>query len=607
MKNINEIKDILNSQILDICQELLPNGRKNGNEWEVGGANGEAGKSLRVHLLGNKAGIWSDFATGASGDVLDLFCIVRGQNFKDAAVWASERVYGHVPELGIGKKKYHRPRKPSCHAPKDSGYRYLRENRKITDEVIERYKIGESGNQIYFPFIKENELILCKVREAKDGAKPKPTEKDCEKILFGWQAIDPNSRYIVITEGEIDALSGCVYGLPTLSVPFGGGSGKKQDWIESEYDNLQLYEEIYLALDSDKAGQEAVAEISTRLGLERCKIVKLPHKDLNECLQKGVTKEEIDQCIKRADTIKPEGLKHSDEFIQDVIDLIYPQDNVEQGYTLPFKGYEDKVLFRPSELTLWSGKTSSGKSQALSHSAVDWIEQGGKVCIASFEMAAKQLLRRMMRQTVNQRWDEDNPQSTRPTEEIIKAAFRFWKDHIYIYDKVGKSDVKQTLEIFTYARKRYGCDIFVVDSLMRLGVGSEDYDGQEKAVYELVNWAVANEAHVHLVAHSRKGGNEKGQSTVPELDDVKGAQEIAANAFNVITLWRNKNLEDSIDAEDNPIIKDELSRQNGVLMNVAKQRNGDWSGKIPLWFNRGSYQYRSRQDLQTGKQYVSME
>ena len=53
------------------AEHLFPNGRREGQEWRVASVNGDKGKSLGIHLSGNKAGIWSDFATGESGDLLD--------------------------------------------------------------------------------------------------------------------------------------------------------------------------------------------------------------------------------------------------------------------------------------------------------------------------------------------------------------------------------------------------------------------------------------------------------------------------------------------------------------------------------------------------------
>ena len=72
-----------------LARELLPHGRRVGREWEVGSVDGEQGRSCRVAIAGSKAGVWSDFSTGESGDALDLVAAVlfRGDR-KDAFRWA---------------------------------------------------------------------------------------------------------------------------------------------------------------------------------------------------------------------------------------------------------------------------------------------------------------------------------------------------------------------------------------------------------------------------------------------------------------------------------------------------------------------------------------
>lgn len=62
----------------DVCEWLLPNGRRKAQEWCVGGVTGEAGDSLRVNL-GGKAGLWKDFADqDKGGDQVDLIMAVMG-------------------------------------------------------------------------------------------------------------------------------------------------------------------------------------------------------------------------------------------------------------------------------------------------------------------------------------------------------------------------------------------------------------------------------------------------------------------------------------------------------------------------------------------------
>ena len=69
--SVSEISNLLAGHAEDICREMLPNGRRDGSEWRCGSVNGEAGDSLGIHLVGEKAGTWSDFAglTGNGGDL----------------------------------------------------------------------------------------------------------------------------------------------------------------------------------------------------------------------------------------------------------------------------------------------------------------------------------------------------------------------------------------------------------------------------------------------------------------------------------------------------------------------------------------------------------
>ncbi len=80
MKHSYSFKDIarrLADEAERVCQYLLPRGKREGHEWCVGSIGGEEGKSLKVHLTGHKAGVWSDFADGRGGDLLELWRQVK--------------------------------------------------------------------------------------------------------------------------------------------------------------------------------------------------------------------------------------------------------------------------------------------------------------------------------------------------------------------------------------------------------------------------------------------------------------------------------------------------------------------------------------------------
>ncbi|SSZ39425.1 bifunctional DNA primase/helicase [Bartonella grahamii] len=653
MSTIFEIKQKLISQADRIAEMLLPKGHKRGNNWIVGNTRGEAGQSLSICLSGSKAGLWYDFAEGTGGDLLDLWCEVKGISLSQALEEARATLNLTRPKpFMVPHRSYRRPPVPKGQPPQNLVKNYLHKERHIPLEVIKRYRIGENGDKIIFPFYKPNgTLALVKERLAQAGAKTKPTASQCEPILFGWQALcspqntpstnpasthasqntpstnpastqasqntpstnpasthasqhvplmecapfptlSSTNRTIVITEGEIDALSLAAYGYPAVSVPFGGGSGGKHNWIENEFDHLESFETIFLATDMDQPGEEAAREIASRLGRHRCYRVRLPHKDANDCLTAGIDRATIKAAFSSAQSFAPEGLRRASDYKDQVIGLFWPEPEKHLGYTVPYPKLKDKLHFRPAELTLWSGASGAGKSQLLSDCIPHWIAQKSRLCLASLEMKGEQSLRRLTKQTGG---------LEKPTKETIERILHFLDDGLILYEHVGKSSVDTLLDVFDYCRARYGCDQFIIDSLMRLGIASDDYAKQEQAVYKMVDWAVLNSVHIHLVAHARKGGLDK---DIPSTEDIKGASEIGANAFNIITIWRNRSLEDKIFAASLAQEKADLAKRPGVIMNIAKQRSGDFEGKIGLWFDPQTYRYRCSFEQSFPRRYL---
>jgi twinkle protein len=608
LSDIVDIKRGLAARAQSVAEMLLPNGEREGHEWRVGSLGGEKGKSLGVHLVGEKAGIWSDFSTGETGDLIDLWVETRGIKLVEALDAARDYLGIKRPQEvrhpKVQRRQYKLPPKPKCNLPKAKALDYLREVRNISAEAIAAYKIAEQGDKIIFPFLSRDgeTLILAKAREARSSKGPGdkvpgiPTAKECAPTLMGWHLVPHNAREINITEGEIDALSLYDYGRTGLSVPFGGGKGGKQDWIETDFDMLQAMERINLVLDDDEVGDQAAEDIASRLGRHRCFRVRLPKKDANECLVAGVAKEEIDRAFAEAKTLDPEELMQAIDFASDVVDLFWPKPGTHIGYHMPYEMVRDKLHFRPGEMTLWGGPSGDGKSQILSDCHTDWVAQGARCCVLSLEMTGKYTLKRMVKQASN---------VDRPTEEFIIKTLRWLSPGTWVYNLTGKVNIDSVLEVFDYARCRYGCDMFIIDSLMRLGVASDDYVAQEQLAFKLVEWAKEKNVHVHLVAHARKGDMSRG---VPNLEDFKGASEIGANAHNAIMVWRNRKHEEEI-AEaiaqgDEDALKD-LRAKPGVAINVCKQRNGDWEGKCGLWFEMATYRYRSSEAPQFGRNYLN--
>jgi twinkle protein len=238
MSDITEIKRTLENRALEVAEHLLPRGILNGKDWCVGSTAGEHGESLKVCVRGQKAGRWADFAPGGeSGDLIDLWKEVKHLSLIDALDDIRRWLGITGPSFEKRAKMYRRPAKPKCALPNSAVLEYLTGERKLSVDALHAYQVGEDGRTIVLPsLLPTGELAFVKylkIDRAPAGKKITRVEPDCEPVLFGWQAIDPEAREVAITEGEIDAMTGWDYGWPALSAPFGGGVGNKQAWIES--------------------------------------------------------------------------------------------------------------------------------------------------------------------------------------------------------------------------------------------------------------------------------------------------------------------------------------------------------------------------------------
>lgn len=585
----NSAKDIvymLNQRIDAVVIYLLPNGKKKSNEWCVGSVSGEVGESLKICLSGDKIGVWSDFATGDGGDLLDLWRAIRHVDLRTAILEAKQW-------LGIPQHQFEPQKSLNWIKPKlklnvltieSPVAQYLIKSRKLNMETLKAFQITVDSNRIVFPYYREQELIFVKYLNLTrhDGKKDISVIPNSEPCLFGWQCVPKDTRSIVLTEGEIDTMSLFQYGLPfgILSVPFGGGGGGKQNWIENEFDRLNIYDEIYLCLDNDHEGQVATQTLIQRLGRHRCKVVTLPHKDANECLQDNVSLEEIKRCFNLAKVLDPDELKRADTFLEQVIQEIHPTSNKHLGYTLPWIKTQGRILLAPDELSIWTGINGHGKSQMLGQIILNCIQQGAKVCIASLELKPKRLLARLTRQAAGTR---------SPTIDYIKAINKWYGNNLWIFDLVGTTKTERILEVFLYARQKYGIDVFVIDSMMKCGITEDDYNGQKMFAEKLCDFKNEHNCHVHLVIHPRKLQDE---SKPPGKLDIKGSGALSDLADNCFTVWRNKAKEDALKKTDvGTLVYSNLLEKYDAILQCDKQRNREWEGSITLWFDLDSFQY----------------
>jgi twinkle protein len=261
-------------------------------------------------------------------------------------------------------------------------------------------------------------------------------------------------------------------------------------------------------------------------------------------------------------------VKPASAWAEEVIDRFYGEGAPVHWTRAGFDRMADKFDLRPGEVTLWAGVNGHGKTTFLSHSMLNVMRDDAKVCIASMEMKPRDTLAKLSRQASG---------VASPTTEYIRAFSRWTDDRLWIYDHLGRLAPDRALAVATYVRKELGIEHLVIDSLMKCGIGVEDLTGQKDFVDGLCAIARDTGLHIHLVAHMRKGENEK---TAPGKFDVKGAGEITDLVDNLLIVWKNgRKTEDT-------------STEPDAFVRVAKQRHFSWEGAFSFWFDKASQQFK---------------
>jgi len=464
-------------------------------------------------------------------------------------------------------------------------FAYLNGARRLSLNTLLSYGIDSCRHEIVFPYFRDNELLLTKTLklERPNGKKQIRLSEDAELCLFGWQAVKTSSRALVITEGEIDAMSLHQYdlGYAVVSVPNGATA---ITWVENEFDNLSIYDEIYICFDGDEAGKAGAKLLEERLKMRELKFVSLPFKDINDCLVNGVTKETIIDCFKKAKASNPHNLVNVSDgaYTDDIFELHHPVDGKDKGYELPWARMEGTVLLRTPLVATWTGHNGHGKTQLLNNVVLGCLKQGARVCVASLEMPAHNLLYGMSRQA----------SAKKTISRGYIEAINKWYDHrLWIYDRLGAETVDKLMEAFLYARQKYDADFFVIDSMMMCGIAEEEWGDQTEFLSRLCAFSKEYNCQIHLVAHAKKLKDEK---EIPSRLDIKGSSNISNMVDYNFIVFRCTDAQDKI-AE---VRRDGFGgytkfREEGDCRLICdKARNiKDKKGEIRLWFDEDSIRY----------------
>ena len=575
----------------DYVTWLHPNGRRVGPDWCVGSVAGEEGNSCKICLEGDKRGRWADFSLGdKSGDLVDLLAAARNVGLGPALKEACEWLGIDRPQWAARKgKTYLEPERPknARAVDKSPAVETWLATRRIAPETYARYKIVADGpDTAVFPSMRDGKLLHLKYRSVRE--KKFWASTGTEKCLFGWQGLNPHIRTVILTEGEMDCLAFAQYGLQSLSIPFGAGKGDKQDWIENEWQNLERFDTIFLALDQDDAGKQTVNELVERLGRFRCRVIDLPRKDINQCLMDGIPADEISRVIREAKTLDPAELRNAAQFTESVIERFYPPNKERQGFLAPWLSMAGDFTFEWGATTVIAGFAGHGKSTAAGQIVLDALRQDVRACVASLEFKSEKWLQWLVRQATS---------IPDPDRDLIRRSMSWLGNGLWAVDIYGGAKADRILDIFKYSHRRYGTKLWVIDNWSKLGIPDDDYREQKRVIEMLTEASVVHNVHTIVLNHLRKEDTDLAISQSGKLG-IRGSAAIGDMVDNIFMWWRNRKKESEMkDLRFQQYTDEEQTKVKhapDAIMNCEKARNHDHEPRLALHFNKPSHTFVER-------------
>lgn len=345
--------------------------------------------------------------------------------------------------------------------------------RNLTEETAKkwRYQTGRFKGQpvqVANYLDEAGKAVAQKVRFANKDFTVLGDLKDALPLYGQWLWRD-KGKMVVVTEGEIDALSVSQlqgHKWPVVSLPSGAQGAKRA--ISKALEWLQGFETVVFMFDMDDPGQEAAQECAALLPPGRAKIAKLPLKDANDMLKAGRGAEVID-AIWGAKEYRPDGVVS----LADIRDRVLAVPETGLPWVFPTL---TKHTFgrRYGELYFVGAGTGVGKTDFLTQQITfDVVDLGQKVGVFFFEQQPEETGKRLAGKLAGKRFHI--PDGTWQQAELIDALDRLDEhDGLRFYDHFGVTEWDVVKSRIRYMAHAEGIRIFYLDHLTAFAAGADD-------------------------------------------------------------------------------------------------------------------------------------
>ncbi len=440
------------------------------------------------------------------------------------------------------------------------GYADKLPKRGISERICEKYKVYRDGDTLRFHYYSSDGVLL--------GAKVKTLDKQfsyegkSDGSFFGQHLFPSKGKRVVITEGELDALSlhECFPTWPHVSLPTGAAGAKKA--IQKNLEWLQGYDEIVLWFDDDEPGRQAAKAAACILPPNKVKIAKAvgDYKDASDALQ-AKDFNAIERAVYDAKPYRPDGIVDGKTIAELVTTPNPPSD-----HDYHFQGI-NKLLhgIRYGELVTITAGSGIGKSSFCREIATNLLQDGERVGYLALEESNRRTALGLMSAAVGQSLHLGS-HSKETLENAYQHTLAKW--NLYLYDGWGSVDPDIIYNRIEYLAS--GLDVKVV-FLDHLSILMSGLDGDERRMIDqtmtrLRSLVERTGISLFLVSHLRRtqsdqNHEEGGRVTLGQL---RGSAAIAQLSDAVIALERNQQSGSEQSRTTVRVLKNRYSGEVGV-------------------------------------------
>jgi twinkle protein len=430
------------------------------------------------------------------------------------------------------------------------------DKRQLTEETCKKFNYGITiyqgqHAQVAHYYDYDGQIVGQKIRLPNKDFR---VVGDVTKAMpFGAHAFPRKGRRIVVTEGEIDAMTmSQVQGnsWPCVSIACGADKpendfgeelpmNKIRKYIGLHRDYLLGFDEVVFMFDSDTAGT-ASAKVAAEVLGPTARIATLPLKDANDMLRSGRVKELID-CMWRAKKHQPDGIVE----LSEIVDSMSKEVKRGKDWNLPTL---TKLTYgrRYGEVWVCGAGTGTGKTDfLLQEAAFVVMTHEESVGLFFLESTPTDVGLRLAGKVYGKNFHiPDDGWTTAERDAAVRTLAD--TNRVYLYDNFGMTEWDSITSRIRFLRNVHGVRYFVVDNLTSFLTGADDERREaDRIVAESSMLAKELDVFIWLVSHlatpEGKPHEEGGQIMLRHL---KGSRGIAAWAHYAIGLERNQQAED---------------------------------------------------------------